>query len=164
MFNGRVNGDLAVARAFGDFAYKQRDDLPPEAQEVSCEPEIRIRARKETDRVLVMACDGVWDVWSDLDAFRTELCDRIVGEEGVDEPEERGKAGGRAEFLPGPVSGARQHRQHEHFGVAIELSLFLMNSMYRNKQSKRARPLTSSAASGSSFPSLQPQPWSSYSS
>lgn len=78
MFNGRVDGDLAVARAFGDFTYKQREDLPPEAQEVSCEPEIRIRERKETDRVLVLACDGVWDVWSDLDAFRTELCDCIV--------------------------------------------------------------------------------------
>ena len=65
MFNGRVDGDLAVARAFGDFTYKQREDLPPEAQEVSCEPEIRIRERKETDRMLVLACDGVWDVVSD---------------------------------------------------------------------------------------------------
>ena len=56
MFNGRVDGDLAVARAFGDFNYKRRKDLPPEAQEVSCEPEVLIRERHENDAFLLFAC------------------------------------------------------------------------------------------------------------
>lgn len=30
----RVDGDLAVSRALGDFGYKNRPDLPPEAQKV----------------------------------------------------------------------------------------------------------------------------------
>jgi protein phosphatase 2C family protein 2/3 len=31
----RVNGDLAVSRALGDFSFKDRPDLPPESQKVS---------------------------------------------------------------------------------------------------------------------------------
>lgn len=65
MFNGRVNGDLAVARAFGDFAYKQRSDLPPEAQELSCLPDVVIRERSKKDNYIVFACDGIWDVFPD---------------------------------------------------------------------------------------------------
>ena len=34
----RVNGDLAVSRALGDFVYKRSNNLPPEKQQVSCEP------------------------------------------------------------------------------------------------------------------------------
>ena len=34
----RVNGDLAVSRALGDFVYKRSANLPPEKQQVSCEP------------------------------------------------------------------------------------------------------------------------------
>lgn len=157
VFNGRVDGDLAVARAFGDFTYKQREDLPPEAQEVSCEPEIRIRERKETDRMLVLACDGVWDVWRDLDAFRTELFEYIVEFNKRTDLEKGSEAGGCPECLPGPVFGARQHRQYEPIGdTTRQLEMFL------NKQAKHARASTSSAtASASSYPSLRPQPWSS---
>jgi serine/threonine protein phosphatase PrpC len=35
---GRVDGDLAVSRAFGDFRFKNRLDLPPNQQKVEkCE-------------------------------------------------------------------------------------------------------------------------------
>ena len=130
---------------------------PPEAQEVSCEPEIRIRERKETDRMLVLACDGVWDVWRDLDAFRTELFEYIVEFNKRTDLEKGSEAGGCPEFLPGSVFGARQHRQYEPIGdTTRQLEMFL------NKQAKHARASTSSAtASASSYPSLRPQPWSS---
>ena len=78
MFNGRVDGDLAVARAFGDFNYKRRKDLPPEAQEVSCEPEVLIRERHMNDSFLLFACDGIWDVWNDMDEVREVLTDLMV--------------------------------------------------------------------------------------
>lgn len=58
-----MNGDLAVARAFGDFAYKQRTDLPAEAQEVSCQPDVLVRERSDSDNYIVFACDGIWDVF-----------------------------------------------------------------------------------------------------
>ena len=32
----RVNGSLAMSRAFGDFIFKQNEDLSPEDQAVSC--------------------------------------------------------------------------------------------------------------------------------
>jgi serine/threonine protein phosphatase PrpC len=47
----RVNGDLAVSRALGDFLYKAQSDLPAVAQQVSAEPEIRIEDRTDQDQV-----------------------------------------------------------------------------------------------------------------
>ncbi len=41
----RVNGDLAVSRALGDFVYKQGKDIKAEAQQVSAEP-VRARAAR----------------------------------------------------------------------------------------------------------------------
>ena len=78
---GRVDGDLAVSRGFGDFTYKQHKDLPPEKQRVSCEPEVLVRERSEKDEVLVLACDGIWDVWKDMEAMRTTLINLMVGNE-----------------------------------------------------------------------------------
>jgi len=61
----RVNGDLAVSRALGDFVYKKTITLPQEKQQVSVEPDITIHLRdKGADQYLVLACDGVWDVIS----------------------------------------------------------------------------------------------------
>ena len=60
----RVNGDLAVARALGDFGFKNAD-LDQDKQAVSCEPEIKIVERnKGTPQVLCLGCDGIWDVIS----------------------------------------------------------------------------------------------------
>merc|ERR1712146_17189 len=64
----RVDGDLAVSRAFGDFQYKTRTDLPPEQQKVSCEPDVRIHKRTPADDILLVACDGLWDVFSNSEA------------------------------------------------------------------------------------------------
>jgi protein phosphatase 1B len=61
----RVNGDLAVSRALGDFVYKQAHTLPAEAQAVSAEPEVHVESRKaDEDEFLVLACDGIWDVFT----------------------------------------------------------------------------------------------------
>lgn len=85
---GRVNGELAVSRALGDFGYKDRRDLPPEKQKVSPEPQVTATRRTPApslaaslqagelptgDAALVLACDGVWDVMSneDVSAFVT---------------------------------------------------------------------------------------------
>ncbi|KAJ0402547.1 hypothetical protein P43SY_000810 [Pythium insidiosum] len=64
----RVNGDLAVSRALGDFTYKQRNDLKPEEQQVSAEPEIKVEPRDGTEEFLLIACDGIWDVLTNEDA------------------------------------------------------------------------------------------------
>jgi len=59
---GRVNGSLAVARALGDFEYKMEKHLKPEQQQVSPEPDVKIHERSADDELLVVACDGIWDV------------------------------------------------------------------------------------------------------
>lgn len=64
----RVNGDLAVSRALGDFTYKQRNDLPAEEQQVSAEPDIKVEPRTGSEEFLIIACDGIWDVMTNDDA------------------------------------------------------------------------------------------------
>ena len=56
----RVDGDLAVSRALGDFQYKTRPDLPFSHQKVTCMPDILRHVRSPNDDVLLLACDGLW--------------------------------------------------------------------------------------------------------
>jgi serine/threonine protein phosphatase PrpC len=59
--NGRVNGNLAVSRAFGDFELKPM---------VSCSPDFEIHMRNlDQDEMLIVACDGLWDVFSNEEAI-----------------------------------------------------------------------------------------------
>lgn len=61
----RVNGNLAVSRALGDYEYKNVEGRGPCEQLVSPEPEIFVRDRDDDgDEFLVLACDGIWDVMS----------------------------------------------------------------------------------------------------
>lgn len=94
----RVDGDLAVSRALGDFQYKNRPDLPADKQKVSCLPEIRVWERKLTDDVLLLACDGLWDVMSNDEAIEEvrsifqsgERNAMLVAEEMIDVALEKG--------------------------------------------------------------------------
>ncbi|EGP82873.1 unnamed protein product [Zymoseptoria tritici ST99CH_1A5] len=61
---GRVNGNLALSRAIGDFEFKKSADLPPEQQIVTAFPEVTVHELGEDDEFLVVACDGIWDCQS----------------------------------------------------------------------------------------------------
>ena len=61
---GRVNGDLAVSRAVGDFVYKRCESQPAEKQAVTAFPDIISVARDAGDEFVILACDGIWDVMS----------------------------------------------------------------------------------------------------
>lgn len=61
---GRVNGNLALARALGDFEYKKNTTLGPEKQIITCDPEIMEHSVTDEDEFLVIACDGIWDCLS----------------------------------------------------------------------------------------------------
>lgn len=66
---GRVNGTLAVSRAFGDMSYKDNKSKGQEEQAVTALPEIK-RETIDLQEVnasndysfLILACDGIWDV------------------------------------------------------------------------------------------------------
>jgi len=101
----RVNGDLAVSRALGDFTYKHSTHLPATQQQVSPEPEIRVevrarrrrgtrggpststrvsslvQARTDADQFVILACDGIWDVMTNEEVAAFLLEKTREGEE-----------------------------------------------------------------------------------
>jgi len=62
--DGRVNGNLALSRALGDFQYKRNSSLGPEAQMITADPEVTCHEISEEDEFFVLACDGIWDCFS----------------------------------------------------------------------------------------------------
>jgi len=65
---GRVCGNLAVSRALGDFVYKDRADLQPHEQKMSAAADLTVVQRDPEDQVLIVACDGIWDVMTNEQA------------------------------------------------------------------------------------------------
>ncbi|KAI8168551.1 Protein phosphatase 2C-like protein 2 [Colletotrichum sp. SAR 10_70] len=61
---GRVNGNLALSRAIGDFEFKKSAELSPEAQIVTAFPDVEVHEITDDDEFLVIACDGIWDCQS----------------------------------------------------------------------------------------------------
>ncbi|KAK4190725.1 putative phosphatase 2C [Podospora australis] len=61
---GRVNGNLALSRAIGDFEFKKSADLAPEQQIVTAYPDVVVHDLGDDDEFLVIACDGIWDCQS----------------------------------------------------------------------------------------------------
>jgi len=66
----RVNGQLAVSRAIGDFSFKRNSSKSLSDQMVSAYPDIKIEQITALDEFLIMACDGIWDVMSNEDAVK----------------------------------------------------------------------------------------------
>lgn len=62
---GRVNGNLALSRAIGDFDFKKNSDLSAEEQIVTVFPDIiEHELNFDNDEFVVLACDGIWDCLS----------------------------------------------------------------------------------------------------
>jgi serine/threonine protein phosphatase PrpC len=90
---GRVEGDLAVSRGFGDFRFKNLvvvmahpfsglinsngdqyslPNMKPGDQKVSPIPDISMHQRDASlDEFVIVACDGIWDVQSNVEAVKT---------------------------------------------------------------------------------------------
>jgi len=70
IMNDRVNGMLAISRAFGDHQLKapnQHQDI------VSNEPSVSYIDLTSEDNFLIVACDGLWDVLSDQEAVTVAM-------------------------------------------------------------------------------------------
>ncbi|KAE8181313.1 hypothetical protein CF336_g8965, partial [Tilletia laevis] len=61
---GRVNGNLALSRALGDFEFKGNHSLPPEDQAVTADPDVIVHSMTGEEEFLVLACDGIFDCLS----------------------------------------------------------------------------------------------------
>ena len=55
---GRVNGNLALSRAIGDFEFKKSAELAPEQQIVTSFPDVTVHERSDDDEFMILACDG----------------------------------------------------------------------------------------------------------
>ncbi|KAL3809666.1 hypothetical protein ACHAXA_004217 [Cyclostephanos tholiformis] len=79
IIGGTIGGRLAVSRGLGDFAFKHTasvlcaadgknskidDYVHTENQMVTSVPEISTLERQADDKFIVVACDGIWDVFS----------------------------------------------------------------------------------------------------
>jgi len=73
----RVNGNLALSRALGDFIFKMNEQLPQNEQIVSAEPDVEVAELTEEWDFLLIACDGIWDVLSNQ-----EVCDFVTARIG----------------------------------------------------------------------------------
>jgi protein phosphatase 2C family protein 2/3 len=79
----RVNGNLALSRALGDFIFKKNDKKLAEEQMVSAMPEVIVRDLTPDYEFLLMACDGIWDVLTSqevVDFIRARIAQRMEPE------------------------------------------------------------------------------------
>jgi protein phosphatase 2C family protein 2/3 len=67
---GRVNGNLALSRAIGDFEFKKSPELSPEQQIVTAYPDVTVHELTDDDEFLVIACDGTASLFNLLGSFR----------------------------------------------------------------------------------------------
>jgi len=78
VFHSRINGELAVSRAFGDARWKRdRNKL------VTAEPEISYRKLCKEDDFIVLACDGLFDVMSNGEVTAFIKATRKIGKKGT---------------------------------------------------------------------------------
>lgn len=75
---GRVNGNLALSRAIGDFEFKKSAELAPEQQIVTAYPDVVVHDLAEDDEFLVIACDGEFALCSTKNQYTPTVADDSV--------------------------------------------------------------------------------------
>ncbi|XP_030380210.1 probable protein phosphatase 2C T23F11.1 [Scaptodrosophila lebanonensis] len=73
----RVNGNLALSRALGDFVFKRNANKKPEEQIVTAYPDVETRKILEDWEFILLACDGIWDVMSNAEVL--QFCRSRIG-------------------------------------------------------------------------------------
>lgn len=79
----RVNGNLALSRALGDFVFKKNETKKPEDQIVTAYPDVDMKDITADHEFIVLACDGIWDVLSNeevLEFVRSRIAQQIPPE------------------------------------------------------------------------------------
>lgn len=64
----RVNGCLAISRAFGDREYKIGGSCW-KTHKITANPEFTIIQKIEYQKYIIMACDGIWDVFNSFEIY-----------------------------------------------------------------------------------------------
>lgn len=73
----RVNGNLALSRALGDFVFKRNEQMSPQEQIVTAFPDVVTNIIGDDHEFIVLACDGIWDVMNNQEVI--DFCrDRLA--------------------------------------------------------------------------------------
>jgi len=59
--DGRINGNLNLSRAIGDFEYKKASNLSAKEQLVIAFPEVKSFPLTSQSEFILMGCDGIWE-------------------------------------------------------------------------------------------------------
>lgn len=162
----RVNGDLAVARALGDFGFKLRTDLPPDKQQVTCAPDVTIQPRNlEVDQFLILACDGIWDVMTN-EEIAEFISTELQYEEDINEVTsnvidyclEKGSRDNMSVILvvfpkapkPKPEYVAIRMKQKNQKMKAVDSAIYAQNKLQDEKQQAEAQKIAEEQADDSS--------------
>jgi len=84
----RVNGNLALSRALGDFVFKRNSKKSPEEQIVTAYPDVIIKDILDEHEFIILACDGIWDVMTNqevIDFVRQRIATKMVPEQICEE-------------------------------------------------------------------------------
>lgn len=84
----RVNGNLALSRALGDFCFKKNESKSAEEQIVTALPDVIIKDLTPDHEFIVLACDGIWDVLSNqevIDFVRARIAQNMAPEQVCEE-------------------------------------------------------------------------------
>lgn len=57
---GRINGNLNLSRALGDFMFKNNPNLSMSNQMVIADPEV-MSIEREQVQFIMLGCDGIWE-------------------------------------------------------------------------------------------------------
>lgn len=72
VIDGRINHNLNVARAIGDFDFKQNKELSNREQIIVALPEVIERKLDGNESFFLLGCDGIWELMTE-----EELCNLI---------------------------------------------------------------------------------------
>ena len=64
VMEGRVNGNLNLSRAIGDFEFKDNNKLKMDEQLVIAKPDVRSIMLSPYDEFIIIGCDGIWETFS----------------------------------------------------------------------------------------------------
>lgn len=84
----RVNGNLALSRALGDFVFKKNEKKRAEEQIVTAYPDVIVKDLTPDHEFIVLACDGIWDVMTNdevVDFIRTRIAAKMEPEQVCEE-------------------------------------------------------------------------------
>lgn len=65
IINGRINENLNLSRAIGDFSYKDNPDLSETEQLIISFPDVVVKVISDDDVCVLMGCDGVFEKLAD---------------------------------------------------------------------------------------------------